>query len=122
VLLSLKRHEKPSSDYLEQFLQDFHARCREDSMRRGRSLSLWQRLVDGFAEPGVARWAYGAGLAYAGVLMAVILLPQERQAEGLPLQPANHPVVPPELGDPVGQLDELDFRPSTEPRLGEQEF
>ena len=127
ALLSLKRHEKPPASYIGDFLREFHLRLRDDGFRDAGGDSLWRRFGDWLAEPGLARWAYGAGLAYAGVLMAVILLPHEVPVEGPPLQPVNHPVVLPARDAPAESFTRPDLAPSLESLpdgtpMGEREF
>lgn len=121
-LLSLKRHERPPEGYMEDFLREFHMRRREEAMQKGSRTGLWERFTAWLAEPGLAKWAYGAGVAYAAVLAVVVSLPKGQEVDQPSLQPVSHPVVEPlETAAPT-QLDELDLRPSSEGKLGEQEF
>lgn len=121
-LLALKRHEKPPEDYMEDFLREFHIRRREEAMQGGARRSLWARFTEWLAEPGLAKWAYGAGVAYAAVLAVVISLPRGQEVQQPALQPVSHPVMVPAADDVPTQLGELDLRPSSEGTLGEQEF
>ena len=76
-LLQLKRHEHPSPDYFERFLDEFHERQRAELLRQPTAVLLWERLVNAFPNFHVPRLAYaGVGLA-AVVLSTVILLNQQ---------------------------------------------
>lgn len=107
---------------MEDFLREFHLRRREEAMQAGADRTLWQRFMEWLTEPGLAKWAYGAGVAYAAVLAVVVSLPRGQQVEQPALQPVSLPMVAP--ADPTAptQLDELDLRPSSQGKLGEQEF
>ena len=121
-LLALKRHEKPPEGYMEDFLREFHMRRREEAMHGGARRPLWERFTEWLAEPGLAKWAYGAGVAYAAVLAVVLAVPRAQPTDAPALQPVSHPVVAPAEDDTPTQLGELDLRPSSEGMLGEQEF
>ncbi|MCH7226314.1 hypothetical protein [Haloferula sp. A504] len=121
-LLSLKRHEKPPEGTMEDLLREFHLRRREEAVQQGSRLTLWQRFNEWLADPGWAKWACGAGVAYAAVMVMVLSMPRGQQIEQPALQPVNHPVTVPAEDTTPSQLGELDLRPTSEGKLGEQEF
>ncbi|BCX46146.1 hypothetical protein HAHE_00540 [Haloferula helveola] len=121
-LLALKRHEGPPESYMEDFLREFHQRRREEAVRGSRVSVLWQRFTDWLSEPGLAKWAYGAGVAYAAVLAIVISMPRGQEVESIVPEAVDHRVVAPVENVAPTQLDELDLRPSSEGKIGEQEF
>lgn len=107
---------------MEDALREFHLNRRQEAVERGSRLTLWQRFTEWLAEPGLAKWAYGAGVAYAAALAVVVSLPRGQEIEQPALQPVNHPVVAPVEEAIPSQLGELDLRPTSEGKLGEQEF
>lgn len=80
---------------MDDFLREFHQRRREEAMEE-RSFGTWlKRLGAWFREPGVAKWAYGAGIAYAAVLIALLAMPQS-PPQALPeTRPVDHRVIEP---------------------------
>lgn len=121
-LLALKRHERPPEGYMDDFLREFHQRRREEALTDRGLVHHWKQFVAWLTEPGMAKWAYGAGVAYAAVLAMVMTAPQATQTESLVPETINHRVVTPAPVAPGGQLDELDLRPGSQGILGEQEF
>ena len=75
-LLRLKRYEEPSDEYFEEFLDEFHRRQREDLMKTSARSLFMERLTVWFRELGMAKWAYGAGLAYAALMIGFVLWPR----------------------------------------------
>jgi hypothetical protein len=75
-LLRLKRYEQPSEEYFEEFLDEFHRRQREDLMRTSSRRLFAERLAVWFRELGMAKWAYGAGLAYATLMVGFLMWPR----------------------------------------------
>jgi len=124
-LLALKREERPEEGYWQDFLCEFHQRQREAAVKRWTPASLWNRATDWFGDLGRAKWAYGAGLAYASVaamgLVAFLVYPRAADVRGTPMVPVKHEVAPAPV-PPVEQLDELDLGPSTQGSVGEQVF
>ena len=88
-LLALKRHESPPEGYMEDFLREFHHRRVEEAVLGGSSVGLWGRLRAWFAEPGFARWAYGAGVAYAVFLAVVLMVPREVEVSPVASEPIS---------------------------------
>lgn len=107
---------------MEDFLREFHLRRREEAMAE-RGIGGWmRRLGQWFAAPGAAKWAYGAGAAYAAVMLMVVLAPREQEVIGPAGKDAQYrEIVPVESGS-VEQLQQLDLRPESQGTTGEQEF
>lgn len=63
-LLRLKNYEQPVDGYFEDFLDEFHRRQRQ-SVASGSTSSIWSRFTEWFQDLGAAKWAIGAGVAYA---------------------------------------------------------
>lgn len=121
-LLALKRHERPPEGYMDDFLREFHHRRREEAMEERGFGRQWKQFLNWLTEPGMAKWAYGGGIAYAAVLAIVMTAPSSPQADSLVPEVIDHRVVAPAPVAPASQLQELDLRPNTEASLSEQEF
>ncbi|MEP4078921.1 hypothetical protein [Haloferula sp.] len=123
-LLSLKRHERPPEGYMDDFLREFHMRRREEAMTERGFSAMWSRFTGWLSDPGASKWAYGAGLAYAAILVAFMAGERPIDQEGLNLKPVSHQIVAPAQPAATGvqQLEELDLRPTSEGSTGEQEF
>ncbi len=120
-LLTLRRDERPAEGYWQDFLCEFHHRQRERAVAEGGLIGFFRKLTDWISEMGPQKWAYGAGLAYATVTVAFLLMPRHAEIEHAPASPVNYQVVPPPAPT-VEQLDELDLSPSTQGSTGEQVF
>jgi hypothetical protein len=122
-LLALKRHERPDEGYWQDFLCEFHHRQRERAAVQTGFAGLMSRLSAWFTDLSPAKWAYGAGLAYASIAAFMLLSTKPVEKEMAPAAPVNYQVVP---GSPspmtVEQLDELDLSPTTQGSAGEQVF
>lgn len=68
-LLQLKNYEQPAEGYFEDFLDEFHRRQRE-AVVTGKDHSLWSQMTSWFQGLGAAKWAIGAGVAYAVLTLA----------------------------------------------------
>jgi len=113
---------RPEEGYWQDFLCDFHHRQRQQAVKKSglvRGLGVFSTWL---SDLGPAKWAYTAGLAYASITAAFLLMPKEPQMESLPAAPVRHEVVPAVPAAPVEQLGELDLRPSAQGTLGEQSF
>ncbi len=75
-LIALKRYEGPSDEYFDEFLEEFHQRQRADLLKRSARSLLMERLSVWFKELGMAKWAYGAGVAYATLMLAFVAWPK----------------------------------------------
>lgn len=92
-LLNLRAESQPSDEYVDEFLAEFHRRQREDLMKRSARSLFWERLTTWVREMGAAKWAYGAGVGYAMLMVGLfmwrgggadeeLLLPGNRVLEG----------------------------------------
>jgi hypothetical protein len=98
-LLHLKRYEHPSDEYFEEFVEEFHRRQREDMVKRSARSLFMERLSVWLKELGMAKWAYGAGVAYAALMVGFMAWPRGG-VEG----PTAAPDLP---GDPI--LENVEF-------------
>jgi hypothetical protein len=74
-LIRLKRYERPPQGYFEDFLEEFQSRQRAELLQRSARSLLAERVGMYFSGLGRQRWIYGAGLAYAVVMLGVFLWP-----------------------------------------------
>lgn len=109
---------------MDDFLREFHMRQREEALTERGVGAMWSRFTGWLSEPGASKWAYGAGLAYAAVLIAFMTGERPVDMDGLNSVPTSHQIVVPANPAAAGvqQLDELDLRPTSEGSTGEQEF
>ena len=121
-LLALKRDERPDPAYWQEFLCEFHQNQREQAVKKSGLSNFAGRMSNWFADLGPAKWAYGAGLAYAAVTVAFFLTPHDVVTESAPASPVKYVVDPPPAPPPAEQLDQLDLSPSTKGNAGEQVF
>jgi hypothetical protein len=121
-LLALKRDERPEEGYWQDFLCEFHQSQREQAVKQSGLMSFVGRASEWFSDLGPAKWAYGAGLAYAALMLSFVLTPREAGKEGTPATPVSYQVVPPPAPTKVEQLNQLDLSPSTQGSAGEQIF
>ena len=75
-LVALKRYESPSDEYFEDFLDEFHRRQRADLMNRSARSLFFERVTVWFRELGAVKYDYGAGLAYAALMLAFFAWPR----------------------------------------------
>lgn len=120
-LLALRRDERPEEGYWQDFLCEFHHRQRERAVAQTGFSGFVSRISSIFSDLSPAKWAYGAGLAYATVTVAFFLMPRGVEVEKPTAAPVNYQVVP-TPAPAVEQLDELDLSPSTQGSAGEQVF
>jgi hypothetical protein len=121
-LMALRREERPDEGYWKDFLCEFHQRQREEAARKPGIVLLFDRAKDWFGNLGPAKWAYGAGLAYAAVFVGALMTPKNPGVEhSIPTAPVNHQA-PVEKKVPTEQLNQLDLNPSTQGTAGEQVF
>lgn len=102
-LIRLKRYESPPEEYFEDFLEEFQSRQRGELLQQS-SLGLFkERLGTWFRELGSVKWVAGAGVAYAGVMAAVLLWPSNpSKVENPNLAPATYQ---PDKGRPLPTVD-----------------
>lgn len=120
-LLALKRYERPEEGYWQDFLGEFHHRQRQQAVANTGMAGLWNRVTTWFSDVKPSGWAYGAGLAYATAIIALVMVPRGTDVENEPATPVNYQVVPP-TAEPVEQLEQLDLSPETQGSVGEQTF
>jgi hypothetical protein len=75
-LLQLRGQVAPKDEYFEDFLQEFHRRQRQDLMRRSARSLFLERLSVWFREMGSARWALGAAVGYAALMVLLFAWPK----------------------------------------------
>jgi hypothetical protein len=120
-LLALRRDERPEEGYWQDFLCEFHHRQRERAVMQSKPQAIFNKVSAWISEMSPSKWAYGAGLAYATVTVAFILMPRNAEIQDTPTSPVNYQVVPPPA-PMVEQLDQLDLSPATQGKAGEQVF
>lgn len=121
-LLALKRHERPEEGYWQDFLCEFHHNQRQQVVKTSGLLSLGGRVSAWFSDLGPAKWAYGAGVAYAALTVGFFLTPAKPAPQNPAASPVKFQVVQPPAPQAVEQLDQLDLSPSTQGSVGEQVF
>ncbi|MFT4177557.1 MAG: hypothetical protein QM627_13005 [Luteolibacter sp.] len=121
-LLGLRRDIRPEEGYWQDFLCEFHHRQRVQAMEKTGMVGRLQTIFSWLSDLGPAKWAYGAGVAYAAVTVTFFLIPKEQRLESLPAAPVRHEtMVMPSLRA-TEQLDELDLSPEAQGKVGEQAF
>lgn len=118
--MALRREERPDEGYWKDFLLEFHQRQREEAAKKGGFANWTRDSREWLAKLGPSKWAYGAGLAYAGVTLGFLLWPREVNADYGPVVPVKHEK--PQQRVSSGQLEQLDFSPTTQGAPGEQVF
>ena len=76
----MRGESAPADEYFEEFLDEFHRRQREDLMKRSARSLLFERIGVWFREMGSAKWIYGAGAAYALLLVGFFVWPKDSAA------------------------------------------
>lgn len=84
-LLEIRAAQAPADEYFEEFLREFHRRQRQDLMKRSARSLFMERLSVWFREMGSAKWAYGAGLAYAVAMVGFFAWPKGESGHELHL-------------------------------------
>jgi len=72
-LIRLKRHERPSEDYFEGFVKEFHSRQRSELLRGSTRGIFFERLATYTADFGGSRMLAGAGLACAAGIAVLVI-------------------------------------------------
>lgn len=80
-LFTLRGQEAPADEYFEEFLDEFHRRQRQDLMKRSARSLLVERVTVWLREMGTAKWACGAGIAYALLMIGFFVWPKETPAD-----------------------------------------
>lgn len=120
-LLALRRDECPEEGYWQDFLCEFHHRQREQAAVKSGFMNVLSRISTWCSDLGPAKWAYGAGLAYAAIMVSFLLTPQNVGVDHGAATPVKYQVIP-APAPAVEQLDQLDLSPSTQGSAGEQVF
>jgi len=121
-LLALRRDMRPDEGYWQDFLCEFHHRQRQQAVKKAGIMKYVEAFSSWLSDLGPAKWAYSAGIAYASITAAFLLMPKEAEKEDLPAAPVRHEVVPAAPALPLEQLDKLDLTPSAQGSSGEQAF
>ncbi len=74
-IVSLKRYETPRDGYFEDFLSEFQQRRRRELSQKSSTALFLERLATWFREIGSIKWVAGAGVAYAAVMVAILMWP-----------------------------------------------
>lgn len=83
MLLRQKSLEQPPAEYFDRFLSEFQRRQRAELLQRSAHSIFFERMATYFSGLGGQKWAYGAGLAYASVMLVVFALPNRQPAPAL---------------------------------------
>lgn len=119
TLLALKRDERPQDGYWRDFVVDFHQRQRTQTVGRTGLKGVMAKAGDWFGQFGAARWAYGAGMAYACATVIFFVFPREAENVVPAATPVKYEVLPVPATE---QLEELDLAPEAKSSDGEQVF
>lgn len=106
-LIALKRYEQPDDAYFEEFLDEFHRRQRQELLQRSSRSLFFERVSTWFSGANRMRLVYGGGLAYAAVMLGLMLWPKPQDPAQIPTTPVQH-VSP--AGSPLGQPVDEDGR------------
>ncbi|MGJ8698040.1 MAG: hypothetical protein ACSHYF_17100 [Verrucomicrobiaceae bacterium] len=87
-IIRLKRYETPRDGYFEDFLDEFQSRQRQELLKKSSLSLLGERVGTWFRELGSIKWVAGAGVAYAALMVGILIWPS---ATG----PASNPNVAP---------------------------
>jgi hypothetical protein len=74
-LIRLKRHERPSEDFVEQFVADFQQRQRAELLRHSARGLLWERVTTYFEGLLNPKWAWAGATAMAVVGFGFMMKP-----------------------------------------------
>jgi hypothetical protein len=74
-LIRLKRHERPSEDFVEQFVTDFQQRQRSEMLRNSARRLLWERVTTYFEGLLNPKWAWAGATAVAVLGLGFVLKP-----------------------------------------------
>ena len=81
-LLRLKNYEQPVDGYFEDFLEEFHHRQRINARSESGFRAFFSKLNDWFHGLGAAKWAVGAGFAYAALMIGFFAIPDTKPNAG----------------------------------------
>ena len=89
-LLKLKRYENPPSGYMNDFVSEFHRRQRALQIQKTRPEHTWVGFKQWFADLGMSRWIYGGGLAYACLVLWLLVSPEQTNKNEANFAPVNY--------------------------------
>ena len=72
-LIRLKRYEKPSEGYFENFLEEFQRRQRSELLHRSSRSLFVERGAAWLRQVGAIKWVVGFGAAYAIVMVGMMM-------------------------------------------------
>jgi hypothetical protein len=93
-LLALRCDGARDERYWREFLVEFHLKQRERAVSGAGAAGLRRCAAAWFSGIARAKWADGAGLAYAAVTVACLLSPRQVHRNGPPDFPVIYQVVP----------------------------
>ena len=107
-IVSLKRYETPRDGYFEDFLEEFQQRQRSELLQKSSTSLFIERVSTWFREVGSVKWVAGAGVAYAALMVGILLWPAGPGTVPDPNRsPASFEVAPDPVA-PVEPEEELD--------------
>jgi len=74
-IVSLKRYETPRDGYFEDFLVEFQERQRGELLQKSSMSLFFERVATWFREMSSLKWVAGAGVAYAALMLGILLWP-----------------------------------------------
>jgi hypothetical protein len=110
-LIRLKRHERPSEDFVEQFVSRFQDRQRSEMLRNSARGLLWERVTtyfDGMINP---KWAWAGATAVAIFGLGFVMRPMASNGTGTQLV-ANHAQAQPTLTIDAREVQTAAYRPN----------
>ncbi|MCU0779697.1 MAG: hypothetical protein MUF04_01190 [Akkermansiaceae bacterium] len=100
TVLAARRAARPGAEYWQEFIREFHHRQRAGLVPDSGLARWWARGGRFLSELGPAKWAYGAGLLYAGLSVAFLLMPAPMAGRPPDRIPVNHQRIPVAGEDP----------------------
>ena len=104
-IVSLKRYETPRDGYFEDFLAEFQERQRSELLHRSSTSLFFERVSTWFREVGSVKWVAGAGVAYAALMLGILLWPAgpgtmpDSNLTPVSFEPVQKPLTPPPSGE-----------------------
>ena len=74
-IVSLKRYETPRDGYFEDFLTEFQERQRGELLQKSSVSLFFERASTWLREMSSLKWVAGAGVAYAALMVGILLWP-----------------------------------------------
>lgn len=92
-LIRLKRYERPSCEFVDEFVQKFQERQRAELLRRSARSLLWERVTTYLDEVMSPRWGWAVASAVGMAALVVWVKPASHPAENFA---ANQPAASPD--------------------------